>query len=268
MMRWARPFGRAWLVVGIAALVVYCALPAVVLVASGGETWWYQLAWIAPGALACAGLYLGTRRPGPAGPILVLAGGLLLSLTTAFYFMMLLAVHMVGSQVALVILGIVGLVGPGRLRWGFVTWTAVLAVPVLVGAVAGYWAMTYVGSGAEGVEFPMAQGVRFEFQGPGPVEGLEGVEEPQGPQFVGVETLPWETRGRFEYPVAEAMRTYRSALEAEGWSVTPGEVGDVLSARKADVEARLEFREAAGAGATGGESAAGGGTVLITLTRL
>lgn len=176
--------------------------------------------------------------------------------------MMLLAVQMVGSQLALVILGIVGLVGPGRLRWGFVMWAIVLAVPVLAGCAAGYWAMSSTGSGEGAMEFPMAQSVRFEFQGPGAVEGIEA---PQAPQYVAVESLPWETRGRFESSVADAMQSYRSLLEAEGWSVTPAEVGDVLIARKAEVQAPLEFREGTGGAASGAESAAGG-TVTITLT--
>jgi hypothetical protein len=204
---------------------------------SDALTIWLHAIWLVPAAVVAVGLVLGSRR---LGTVAVLVGSLLLSFTTLFFFMMLLVVLMVGCQVTLMAIAIVGIAGTGRSRWGFRRWALVLLSPVILTGALQIVVQQTVWQ-PQGVEFPLAcSAIWFEMEGEGPA----------GPQeFAGVDEFPWEITGTYKSSIAEAMRAQRSVLEDNGWSVSVGPSGEThgaMTARKSEWEATLTFEKTPG----------------------
>lgn len=277
MTQTSTAFSRAWLVVGIVALVLYCGFPAAMLQYSDGTTLWVEAIWIVPAVIVAAGLGCSSWRF-QLGSALVFIGALLLALNTLIYVGLAggesihpLAAVMAGSQVTLLVAGFVGLTGTGRLRWGFARWALVLAIPVLLAAAAGAGLALLVDWGPRAAEYPLAESIQYEVENVG-FEGVVAAETegsiaspPAGAlRFVGVEEFPWEVRGSFDTSLADAVQAQRSAFEQAGWSVTlgpPGKDGRTMTARTADFVATLTFERDAGS------SSEGAGTVVVLLTK-
>lgn len=139
-------FHRAWLTVGLIALVIYGGVPTA-LSSSGGEEHlttylWLVALWLVPAAIMVIGFVFGSRQ---LGRVAVLVGSALLSLNTLVYFLLALQLHMVGCQVTLWAIGLLGVIAPHRSRWGFWRWTLVLLSPTLVGVVAHvlFWGLVW-----------------------------------------------------------------------------------------------------------------------------
>jgi hypothetical protein len=238
-MMQATAFKIAWVVVGVAALAGYAALPVSMLSSADAESVWTAALWLVPAAFVVAGLVVGPRSLHP-GAICVLVGGFLLGPNTLLYLGLggveSATLPMLGCQITLMGAGVAGLGAvhrPGRIA---ASWAVLLATPliVLVLTLGGMSLLWSPEGRAEADAFPRAVTISFEE----PSRGFNGT---------------WEMGGKYDVPLAEAVSAQRSALEAAGWDVrtegweasAEGGVGEpsLLTASKAGWLAELGFEQ-------------------------